>query len=111
MYRIGELDQRVAIERKTRTTDAGGGYTETWTAQSTVWALVRPMSGNERAHAQQVASGSNYLVVVRAGLDITEKDRIVWDALPDDPLNVRFIKRRGTRPLYLEIEAEMGVQA
>lgn len=111
IFRIGELSERVSVERKTRTTDAGGGYAETWAVQTTVWALVRPMSGNERANAQQVASGANYLVVVRAGLNVTAADRLIWLAYPDDPLNVRFVKRTGARSLYLAIEAEMGVQA
>jgi SPP1 family predicted phage head-tail adaptor len=108
-YRIGELDQRITVERKERTPDGGGGFVETWTAQATIWALVRPMSGRERAHAQQTQSGGNYLVVVRRGIEIDEACRIIWSAEPDRPLNVRFVKRRGSRAAYLEIEAEMGV--
>ena len=106
--RPGELNQRITIERKTRTPDGGGGYTETWTETAEVWALVRPMSGQERSHAQQAQTRANYLIVVRSGLDVLETDRIVWQGYR---LNIRFIKRRGPRPLYLEIEAEMGAES
>lgn len=106
MYRVGELSERVTIQAKTRTRDTLGGYVESWTDTATVWALVRPMSGRERAQAGQQQSAAAYLVVVRHRT-VTAQQRLVWR---DTPLNIRFISDRGPRSMYLEIEAEMGVE-
>lgn len=105
-YTRGELNQRITIERKQRTPDGGGGYVEAWSTVETRWALVRPMSGNERAASQQTQADANYLIVVRNPADVQHADRIMWNG---DAYNVRFIKDRGSRALYLEIEAERGV--
>lgn len=105
-YRPGELSQRVTFKRKAQTTDEYGTVSEALTDVATVWAHVRPMSGRERVQAQQVEANANYLVVVRNRDDLTEADVIVWRG---QNLNIRFIKDRGPRAMYLEIEAERGV--
>ena len=105
-YHAGELSERVTIQRKTRTRDAMGGYAETWTDVTTVWALVRPMSGNERALAAQQQASVNYKVVIRYRA-VSTQQRLLWRG---SPLNIRFIADRGPRAQYLEIEAEMGVE-
>lgn len=106
-YSAGELRERVTIQTKTRTRDAMGGYVESWTDTATLWALVRPMSGGERAQAGQQQSAADYKVVIRYRSGITPQQRLVWRGTP---LNIRFIADRGPRALYLEIEAEKGVE-
>lgn len=105
-YQVGELDQLVTIRREVRVPDGMSGSKLEWQDVAEVWARVRPMSGRERLAAGQVEASANYLVVIHAGTEVLEKDIIVWDG---QELNVRFPKRRGSRSLFLEIEAEMGV--
>lgn len=105
-YRIGELSERVTLQTKTRTRDDMGGYAETWTSVATCWALVRPMSGKERALAAQQQASVNYKVVVRYRA-VTTAQRLLWRGTP---LNIRFIADRGPRSEFLEIEAEAGVE-
>lgn len=105
-YQIGELDQLVIIRREVRTPDGMGGSRLEWQDVDEVWALVRPMSGRERLAAGRVEASANYLVVVYAGTTVLANDIIVWNGIE---LNVRFPKNRGSRSLFLEIEAEMGV--
>lgn len=105
-YHTGELTERVTFRREVRADDGMGGSTLSWQDIAAVWALVRPMSGNERLASAQVESHANYLIVVRAPCDVQEKDIAVWNGRE---LNVRFVKRRNTQALFLEIEAEMGV--
>lgn len=104
-YEIGELDQRIALQRRTRTRDDAGGATTTWTTYATVWALVRPLSGRERERLMREEATANYLVVIRERDDVLPSDRIQWRSRE---LNIRFIKSRGARAMYLEIEAELG---
>lgn len=105
-YQIGELDQLITIRREVRIPDGMGGSKLEWQDVDTCWALVRPMSGRERLAAGQIEASANYLVVIYAGTEVLAKDIIIWG---DKELNVRFPKSRGSRSLFLEIEAEMGV--
>lgn len=105
-YRTGELTERITFYREQSVSDGMGGTTAGWISLGPVWALVRPMSGGERERAQRVSAESNYLIVVRNRADLTEKDIAEWRGRR---LNLRFIKYRGPRALFLEIEAEMGV--
>lgn len=104
-YEIGELTERISLERQTRIKDGAGGSAVAWSEYAEVWALVRPMSGRERQHAMREEATANYLVVIRYRGDVLDSDRITWRGRR---LNIRFRKDRGPRPLWLEMEAEMG---
>jgi SPP1 family predicted phage head-tail adaptor len=43
----GKLNRRILIEQKTAVQDPYGEETVTWSTWKTVWANVRPMSGNQ----------------------------------------------------------------
>jgi SPP1 family predicted phage head-tail adaptor len=105
IYHTGMLDQRVSLQRRTIVDDGSGGGVETWAQYAEVWAHVRPMSGREREIAQRMEAAANYLVVVRMRSDVLANDKIVWSARE---LNVRFVKDKGPRDGFLEIEAELG---
>lgn len=104
-YQSGELDQRISLQRETRTADEMGGAAVSWVEFDEVWARVRPMSGAERERAGGLASEAMYLVVIRNRSDLTEADTIVWRGVR---LNMRHVKYRPRSP-FLEIEAEEGV--
>lgn len=105
-YRPGELRERVTIRRTTQAADAYGALVATDTDVATVWALVRPMTGRERSASQQTEAVAMYLVVMRYRDDLRDDDVLVWRGYT---FNIRFIKDRGPRAMYLEIEAERGV--
>ncbi|SMH29694.1 phage head closure protein [Azospirillum agricola] len=102
----GDLDQRIRIEAKTRVEDEGGGAAEGWALVATVWAQVWPVSGRERAEAQQVEATTmmRFKVRRRAGLDAGM--RIVWQGRAH---NIRFVADAGPRVPFLTIDAEAGV--
>ena len=104
-YRLGELNQRVTLERKTRAQDGVGGATSTWATIATVAALVRPLTGREREHAGRREATADYLVVIRARDDLVEANRLGWEGRK---LNIVVIRNRGTRTQFLEIEAVLG---
>lgn len=106
---IGNRDQRITLQAFTRTADGVGGYTSAWAniAQNpTVWASVRPASAREALASDRVGASSLYVFTIRNRDDLNEADRIVWRS---ENYNVRSIRRRGGREMYLEIEAERGV--
>jgi SPP1 family predicted phage head-tail adaptor len=104
-YSIGELDQRVTIQRELRVDDGMGGSTLTWETVATVWAHVRPMSGRELERAQKVGAETMYLVVIHNRSDVDESCTLLWRG---KRLNIRTVKLR-PRSTWLEMDTEMGV--
>lgn len=102
---IGELDQRVTFQRKTRVADSQGGYAETWADFVTVWARVRGSGGREAVVADTIEASAKYAFTIRNRTDMTEADRIKWHG---ETYNIRTIRRAG-RAQYMTIDAEFGV--
>ena len=102
----GKLDQRVTFRREVRTPDGMGGSTVDWQDITTLWAMVRPMSGRERERAGRLDAEQMYVLMIRNREDLTEKDIAVWRGRT---LNLRTVKYAGPREMYLYIDAEMGV--
>src|SRR6202008_731567 len=63
--------QRLTLESPSRAPDGGGGGVVTWQTVSEVWANVRPISGDERLRADQVAGRLTHTVVIRRRTDVT----------------------------------------
>jgi SPP1 family predicted phage head-tail adaptor len=102
----GEMNERVTLQSQTTVSDGAGGSVLTWQDLATVWAHVRPRTGREMERYDRVNATSLYMFVIRWRDDIDERNRIVWRG---DFYSVRFVHRQGTRPLYLELDAERGV--
>lgn len=107
-YNVGELDQRVELQKETHTSDGMGGATSAWVTQDTVWAHVRAQRGNERLQSDRVEAEGGYLVIIRnrSDIDFAANWRIVWRG---KAMNARFPQDNGPRPLYLAIECSTGV--
>ena len=106
--RAGELDQRVELQKEVRVSDGQGGFTREWQAQATVWAQVRPLSGNERAHSERLAAEGGYRVVIRNRDDVNEAWRVYWIDR-EIGMNIRFSGDPGKRDLYRTMECDRGV--
>lgn len=105
-WNIGELDERITLQREVRTSDGMGGYSTALIDVATVWAKVIARSGRERAYADRLNAEGAYTFVIRVRSDLLESDRILWDG---SQYNIRAIARQGSRDMYLEIDAERGV--
>lgn len=104
-YQVGELYHRVTFKREVSVDDGMGGSTTAWQDIAEVWAHVRPLTGRERQIAGEIAAVANYLIVIRYRDDLRENDKATWRGID---LNIRFIRDRGPRAAYLEIEADKG---
>jgi len=67
MDKIGRLDKRVTIQRRSATTDSYGQELDSWTTIAQVWAQVKPLGGKERMRnaAMVVESILTHTVTVR----------------------------------------------
>lgn len=102
----GDLDERVTFKRLTSTPDGEGGSTESWASVATVYAKVKPITGDESQQTMRTEATRRYLVTIRYRSDFREEDRIEWR---DRKMNIRVIRDMGPRATWLEIEADLGV--
>jgi SPP1 family predicted phage head-tail adaptor len=67
MDKIGRLDKRVSIQRRSSTKDDYGQEIDSWTTIAQVWAQVKPLGGKERMRntAMVVESILTHTVTVR----------------------------------------------
>lgn len=68
---IGDLRQRVGIQRAVRVADGGGGAEETWEMLAEVWAAVLPLTGFERVEADAVSGHVTHEIWLRYRDDVT----------------------------------------
>ncbi|MEO1205928.1 MAG: phage head closure protein [Pseudomonadota bacterium] len=68
--RIGDLRDRVVIERVTLVDDGGGGVDETWVEVATVWAAVRALAGDERVEADAISGALTHEIHLRWRSDV-----------------------------------------
>lgn len=104
----GDLDQRVTFQTKVRASDGGGGYTETWGSDVTVWAKVAPVSAAEQLRGGALQDTAMYRITIRNRSDIDGAMRVLWNG---EALNIRQMPEPagGTRAEFREIIAEAGV--
>lgn len=74
----GELRHRVEIQSATVTQDSVGQPVYSWATVATVWAAIRPMSGQELINAQAVHAQSTHRVVVRSYTGLDESYRFLF---------------------------------
>ncbi len=74
--RAGRLNTKIIIESVARSVDSVGDTTDIWSTYATVWAEVRPQSGNEFFKAREVNSELTHVITMRWIDGITTKMRI-----------------------------------
>ena len=106
--RIGELDERVELQKEVLTDDGMGGQSSEWQTQETVWAHVRSRGGSERMHSDMLMAQGGHMVAIRnrPGLEVNESWRVVWRGRN---MNIRFSEYSGPRDAYLVLDCESGV--
>ena len=60
-----ELRHRLTLEQLSRVADEGGGFTEDWVTVATLFAGLRPISGDERYESDRLAGRITHEVVLR----------------------------------------------
>ncbi|KWT72374.1 hypothetical protein APY04_0168 [Hyphomicrobium sulfonivorans] len=107
---IGGRRERISVKRRTRTQRADGGFDVTPTVIATRWASVRPVQtrADEREQAGRLQGSCTYLIEIDNKVELTADDVIVWDTAGGAEMNVREVRREGSRPFTMQIVAELG---
>jgi SPP1 family predicted phage head-tail adaptor len=107
-YTAGQLREPVTFQRETLTIDGIGGSSKTWTAiaGAPTRAMVRAMSGFERAQADRTNAGASFRIVVRYWAGLREADSVL---IRGRRHNITFINNVDLADRWLEIDATGGV--
>lgn len=67
---IGTLRHRLTLEQLSRTSDGGGGVTESWVQVAQVWGQLTPLKGGERVEAARIAGRHMHDISLRYRADV-----------------------------------------
>jgi SPP1 family predicted phage head-tail adaptor len=84
----GSLTHRITIEQATETRSASGAVTRTWAELATVWAHPLYRGGREFMAAAQARADLACIWIIRAGVAVTTKMRVKYDARYFDIVSV-----------------------
>lgn len=71
-------DKTCQIQRKTRTSDGMGSFTETWnTIATTVAGLRQPTAGELANYAYRIADKAAWTVMLPIGTSVQEQDHLI----------------------------------
>lgn len=103
---IGEMRDRITIQRPTTVPDDLGGQTVTWAdLYESVPARVESVRAREPEILGRDVTARTFLITIRHGYDVTTTDRVSWGGLL---LNIRSVENRDTMARRLTIECEIG---
>lgn len=105
-YRLqaGDLRHRIAIQSAVETRDAHGGVVQTWSTIANRWAVVRPLSGNERVNAMAISENVSHRIVLRHFAGLNTSMRIVYDQRVFGLVNILNIDSRDKLQVCLAVE-------
>ncbi len=105
---IGRLDERITVQNRTDTADGSGGYSSSWGALATAWALVEELSARERYFAGKVEHNVTHRVVMRYRTDVTSDMRLLR-ADGSTVLQIRGVREGDGRKRWTILDCEQGV--
>ena len=82
------LNKRVQIQTVSSSKDTHGTEIQTYTTTNTVWAGIKPVSGNEKYINQQIVAEVTHSIIIRYLSGVTPKMRILFGTRVFDILNV-----------------------
>jgi SPP1 family predicted phage head-tail adaptor len=88
------LDKLVSIERRGHLQDSAGQTRETWQHQAQVWASIRPVAGREYYAQSGERAEVSHEIIVRHGVELEAKDRIVFDGRVFDIVSAFNLEER-----------------
>ena len=99
------LNESISIYRKAQVQAADGSLSQTRTLVCAIYAVVRPMTGSERASSDNTEAYATHRFDVHYRTDILESDILVWKSTD---YNIKFISSPSAQDKYMYIDATRG---
>lgn len=96
--------ERITIQNNNRASDGQGGYTDSWTTGTTVWAQVKQLRMGEKYIQMQMKAPADYEFTIRynTALGLDNDSRIVYDG---DNYNIVGIDNVDEADFFYKIRA------
>ncbi len=101
--RAGQLDRRIALQRKTETASALGQPGEAWTTYATVWARKIEKSVRDVFTSDQMQANRSVVFRIRYRSGVSDTDTVLFEG---QRFEVRGISEYGRR-VALDLECEV----
>lgn len=101
---IGQMNQRVLIQRYSSSPTAAGGRPRTWSNLATVWARVEQLKGDELVEAMKINPKITHRIMMRYR-DLRSADRLVHKSVN---FAIHSIINEESMDVKLVILAEQG---
>lgn len=105
MSNSGALRKRITIQSETPSTDNAGGYALAWTNVVTVWADIKPVSGQKIFTAGHLEGHVTHHVTMRYQSGITTDMRMIYNSRA---FNIRAVLNTDESNRWLELLVEEG---
>lgn len=92
---IGQLRQRLALERLVRIADGAGGFTESWAVEATLWGRLRPLQGGEAVAAGRLSGRHMHEITIRYRVGVDPSMRFRMGARVFEIVSLENIGERG----------------
>ena len=102
----GDLRKQVTFQAETPTTDSAGGYALVWTNVMTVWADIKPSSGQKYFVDGHLEGHVTHHVTMRYQSGITTDMRMIYNSRV---FNIRAVLNTNESNRWLELLVEEGV--
>jgi len=106
VVRTGVMNKRVAIQKISSSRGGDGGFTKDFATESTVWANINSLSGQEGTKGDQVKAVGTHRVITRFySLGVTEADRIKFGTKIFNIVSIINPGERGCNTVFTVKEA------
>lgn len=102
---IGQMRHRLTVQKRVRTADGAGGYSEIWqdlAENPHVYAAITTLSAGEALRGRKTDSLATHRIVLHYRADITADMRLTGGGAVYD---ITAVLDRGMRKEYLEVLA------
>lgn len=103
----GDLEHRVVFQSVTQTTDAAGGFTESWATSATVWGKLEPLKSFEKFVSMQTETHTSHKLTCRYNPAITTAKRMTYSGRVFDVVGVINVEERNTIMIVNLIEGTL----
>lgn len=102
---IGRLRSKVDLQTASNTRDAGGGLSQSFETTASIFADIRPQSGDETYRQGKVQEKLTHKIFIRHRAGVQANQRILFD---NRVFNIRSVINVDERDRFLELKCVEG---
>lgn len=103
---IGKMRYPLKLQSATRTTDAGGGSSESWSTVATIYGDIKPLNSEESYRQGVIQESVTHEVYVRFRAGLSTSNRLLYESRV---FNIKGVLNIDERDRFLKLTCKEGV--